>query len=451
MLGSNHHNVSRSVPGRTWPRRRGGLLPLFLVMFGLLLALTALAVDGANLWSAHLEMQNSVDAAALAAAMELADDELLTGLPNVMFAAAAKAHNQAQAFAALNPVCTQPLMLQSNPTQHPQGDIVFGFYDVRSGAGFQPALSQELAEPTLNAVRITGRRTKDRQNPIALWFSGIQGRPVGDVVAQATAMLDRDVIGFRPMGHQTIPLMPLALLSDPTAQQEASWEYQTIRPTWSAASMPYAPIANDQFIFERKQNRFLPVGGTITQGNRIPEMAVRIPLSDAVLQDIEPGEEPNGCWLQIGITQEDGLLRQMGIGLGADDLQGNGGVFLLDDDGFMTVAGREPLVNSPSSVLAKRLMALQEVVDRAEPRIYPLYRKRQSAEGNQPATVLLSGFVAARIIGVAWRSEPYPHLYMLLEPCQLVTATAITDAQMRSVQPGAPIPNAYIGKVRLVP
>lgn len=451
MLGSTIQVVVQAPSGRLHPRRRGGLMPLFLVMIGLLMALIALAVDGANLWSARLEMQSSVDAASLAAAARLADDRLLANLPETMNRVVEYARAEAQTFAAQNPVGAQPLLLDPNPEQHPEGDIVFGFYDPLDGVGFQPAQPQDWVEPTLNAVRVVGQRTRERGNPIPLWFSGFQGRSQGDVAAGATAYLDRDVVGFKPLAEQTIPLMPIALLSDPAAEHEASWEFQTVRPTWTAGDPSSPWPLNDQYVFDHLARRFIRVGVDVDRGNRLPEMEARIPLMGAAYDDVEPRDEPNGCWLIISVVEENGLLRQISLGIGAEDLADLGGELILGEGDWLPLQGQEETPASPAALVRRRWAMLNEVAARGEPRIWPIYRSWQPTEEDQPAIVGVTGFVAARLIGAEVRTSPYAHLYLRLEPCQMTTATAVTDPSRRGAAFGAALPNPYIGKVRLIP
>ena len=66
------------------PRQRRGviiLLTLFLMVF--MISMIALAIDIGYLELAKAQIQDAADAAALAAAAELIDDDALTGVPNM--------------------------------------------------------------------------------------------------------------------------------------------------------------------------------------------------------------------------------------------------------------------------------------------------------------------------------------------------------------------------------
>src|SRR4051794_27815142 len=85
-------------------RRRGSLTPFLLVAFTVLLALFALAVNHARLWTVRAELQTAADAAALAAVQVLVDDDLLRGNPQYLPALLDRSRAAAQQFAQLNGV-----------------------------------------------------------------------------------------------------------------------------------------------------------------------------------------------------------------------------------------------------------------------------------------------------------------------------------------------------------
>lgn len=60
-------------------RRRGAAAPLVAVSSTLLVGMAALTIDGGMLYRARTELQASADAAALAAALELASPDRLRG------------------------------------------------------------------------------------------------------------------------------------------------------------------------------------------------------------------------------------------------------------------------------------------------------------------------------------------------------------------------------------
>ena len=426
--------------------RHGGVSPFVIVSIGVFVAALALAVDSATMWHARVEMRNGADAATLAAAGALVDDELLTQRPSAMAAVADRARQQALAYGLANPVLGQPLELDPNVAQNPLGDIVFGFMDSPHG-DFQSAT--DLTDLHINTVRIIARRTRARGNPAGMLIARFFRMNAADVIATATAMLDRDVIGFRPHGNKPLPIAPLAILGDPSLSNDDAWEGQVVKPLLGREGG-----GTDAFVFDRAKHTFIPVGGQITVGDGIPEMHVHIPLSG------EPsvGEEPNGCFVQIGDANWDALCRQITLGVTSADLAEFDGQFSLGWDNRMYLPGHflAPGINDQHlGTLLNRLKTLQIG---GEPRIWPLYGMAQNSTQDGLGIAVVQGFVAARLvsaeIGTAGegteRDPKRRELSLILQPCMIATGTAITDAGRRHANPGVDIHNPYICKVRLV-
>src|SRR5262249_36167555 len=203
---------------RQQDRRRGSITPFVLVALLALLAALALAVAYCFLWQTRVEMQNGADAAALAAAAVLADDDTLRHDPALMQALLARARAEAVRFAAFNRVQGSPLDLQAGPDNAADGDLLFGVIDPPRSRQFLATGS--LSDPAItfleqvNTVRIRAQRTRARGNAARTLLGAAALLPYADVVAEAAAMLDRDVIGFRAVGGRPLPLVPTALLSD---------------------------------------------------------------------------------------------------------------------------------------------------------------------------------------------------------------------------------------------
>lgn len=425
-------------------RRRGGISPLLILSIGVLFGLVALAVDTANLWQARLELRNSVDAAAMAAAHAWADDRLLAPTPTTVARVAATARRVAIDYGRNNPVLGQPLHLRDNPENAADGDIVFGFIDEPLGRRFQAA--KRVDSPFINAVRIVGRRTRARGNPAGMYFGRLLGLPSADVVTSATAMLDRYVIGFRPIGRQPIPLAPIALLSDPTLSHPNSWESEVLKPVVPGDAQ------RDRFRFDQDKQRFFE-STDWSAGDGIPEMHVYFSPPDGSSSDGSGGF--NGCFLFIGGGWDD-LTRQIASGIGAEDLVDSDGQILLGADNrcyFHGTASLPPIDDPRTQAVWAAVQALQVS---ARPVVWPLFRSIASGRGNGVAEI--SGFVAARLVRAEWMARSDDHdgtadgrlvLSLTLQPCQLVTATAVTDNRRR-VGNGVDLYNRYICRIRLV-
>jgi hypothetical protein len=383
-------------------------MPLLLPLLALLLSLVALAVDSAHLWQARQELQSCADAAALAAVQGLVHDGLLCPAPGRMAELVAAARGHAQHLARLNPSAGHPLELQANELQDPLGDIVFGFFEPATGQ-FLPARPEEIDWPMLNAVRVMARRSQERGNAVPLFFGAWIRRAGADVAGEALAILDRDIVGLRAVPRTTIPMMPLALLSDPAAKEELSWEVQI------------------------EQHLCLP-------HRELPRMLVHLPL------DADEGNKSNGFWLRLGTAELAGWVRQIHFGLSATDLQAWDGALVPPENGTLSVPAEPFLPASSRAELRDLHQALLTLSLSEQPRIWPLYAQVGKGEDGGLA-VGLSRFVAAKLEALELHLSER-QLTLVLRPCQIVTTTALARSQAEPADSFTP--NPYIAKARLV-
>jgi dsDNA-binding SOS-regulon protein len=256
--------------------RRGAAWPLLLACLGLVMAASALAVDAALLWQARQELQVAADASALGAMLELADDQLLRQLPGGMKQATDRAAEISVILAQQHHVLGAPLRLE--PFDSPEKDFTLGFME-DPALPLQPVV-EDYDNPNINALMITARRTRERGTPVGLFFTRLFRLSSANVAASATAMLERRVVGFRPAGDIRIPLMPIGILSDPTALEERSWEAQIDKPLSIRA-------VRDQWIFDKTNQAWSTTDDAQQRGDGLPEMEVTIPLEGLL-------EEANG-------------------------------------------------------------------------------------------------------------------------------------------------------------
>ena len=188
---------------RNWncpPSRRRGIATLWLVMvLPLMLLLIGLAVDGGNLWFERAKLENSLEAAALAAVKEWPSPYEAAGRPSAIDAGLA--------FAAANTVAGKSAALG------PDGSNFFVFGRVRP-------VGQELVFSINDYDNTDGRKpavhVMAEFNIASHW-----GMPGGySVLARTTAILDVDgprlvrVDAFEP-GGLTPPASPPAVTQGP--------------------------------------------------------------------------------------------------------------------------------------------------------------------------------------------------------------------------------------------
>jgi hypothetical protein len=409
--------------------RRPGAVVAWLpfAMLGLLAAF-AFAVNNGRLATIRIEMQGTADAAALAAAETLVGDDLLRGDPKALPQLLLTSSSQATLFAGLNLVKGKPFALQPNPTNLADGDIIFGTLDRPRGTPF--VLAANVQDPTntalaeINTVQVKARLTRQRGNAPNMVFAPFIGLSSANVRTVAAAMLDRDVIGFRPLGQQPLKLAPFALFSDPTGSDPKSWQ-----------NLIEEKNGPDAYRYDAALQTFVQD----SQGDGLREFAAVMAL------DASQAASANVSLLFIGFDDASGAGQQLTAGITPDRLASLGGQLVLDrQDNHLTMTGRGVGPAANSTALTAIQQGLQQLRQTAQPRIWPLYCG--FSDSNQP---VLCGFVAARVVTVAGVDPNEPVFRFTLQPTMISTATAVTDANQRGVG-GVTVVNPYICKVRLV-
>lgn len=150
---------------RAYLKRQEGIATVLIagLMLFLVLFIFVIAIDFAYIYTVRGEMKNAADAAALAAAGTIT---------NVATPDLSAARQAAKAVASKNPAGGTPVTLIDN-------DIEFGFWN---GTVF---IANETGP--INAVKVTARRTKERGNPVGLFFGQTAGWPTMDVQQVAIA------------------------------------------------------------------------------------------------------------------------------------------------------------------------------------------------------------------------------------------------------------------------
>jgi hypothetical protein len=387
------------------------------------------------------ELEVAEEAAVLAVANHLVDDFLLTEDPQRQQVVEKRALEAGRSLAALHHVGRHPLFLKENPANETNGDLILGTLIHPFSREFAASAvgRPELYHPNRNAVR-----------------AAVQRRGVG---ASVTAFVDRDVIGFKIAGAMTvvkngpsaIPVAPLALLTDPAPyprpeewaeRDRASWEYRIL------ARKGLENNGQDFYRLDPKTGR--PEPGS----DNVPEIRITL-LAGADENDPSAGGErhrANGRLVGVGVNQVRRAIRQFLQGITAPDLLPRGGKLLLGEgQGLTRNANRLllPRLEPSTADLPVLAQALTDIL--GQPRVWMLYSEA-SEEGPTPALNVV-GFVAARVMQVETSSSDgkggVRRLSFILQPCMLVTATAVTDFRRRDLGPRT-LFNPYVCKVRLV-
>lgn len=139
---------------------RGSVLVFFAASLLLFVALSAAVIDLGYLFGIHGKLQATTDAAALAGASQLGDEDAV------------------KAAAVSYAVKNMPTAQNGNVVSAPDAEIGYWHFTDRT---FTPGGSPG------NAVRVTGRRTAENSNGVGLFFAQVFGFNEGDVATQSVA------------------------------------------------------------------------------------------------------------------------------------------------------------------------------------------------------------------------------------------------------------------------
>jgi len=154
---------------------RRGLANIWFAIIGVVLVgFLGLSVDVGYVYVVGIQLKNAADAAALAACLQVRSDQTAARLAAVSIASA-------------NQAAGEPVELDLNPGNNPDGDIVIGVYD-RSTRVFTPTVE------TPRAVKVVARRTADSPGgKVPLFFGSLFGISGVDLWRYAIAVTEGGV------------------------------------------------------------------------------------------------------------------------------------------------------------------------------------------------------------------------------------------------------------------
>jgi Flp pilus assembly protein TadG len=193
--------------------RRGNVIVLTAFFMTVMVAFVALGVDLGFLQNARVELQTSADSSAMAAAAELTyyDESLMTqeALPQVIADYLDSARDRAVQYAALNEVCQSAPVVDPNTSNSHSGDVVIGY--LAHGSDPQGQLDTTDSQK-YNAVQIRVRRVSSQNGEVPMFFGKTLGLSSVATEAIATAVIEKNVKGFRtPDDNETINVLPIAI------------------------------------------------------------------------------------------------------------------------------------------------------------------------------------------------------------------------------------------------
>lgn len=375
------------------PRRRGFLTPAIVVALVAVMLCAALVLDRYWVGAASCEMNAAADASARAAARTLVTDDLLR-TDTRLEQRRSDARRKAVSIAGMNYVAGRPMELSPNAND---GDVLFGTRVFNQQAGESRFIQVEGEART---VRVSTKRMKSRNNPIARFFNGFSKKADVDLVKSCEVTADNRLVGVRPLDGLAAPMLPLAILKADAAGLR--------KDVWDAAIK--ARRGGDEYGWNSETGR-------ITKGgDGIPEIVLN------TKKERGDGAEPTVQLVDLGNgLSPAGINRQIREGLAAEDLKRWEGELRLQTG--VELKSRARFDQSIASTLKATA---------GEPRICLLYEPRNAAAGSAAGStgdgdgrVLATRFVAARVMSVTAGEEGSQRI--VLQPCVLVTPTAVTD------------------------
>jgi Flp pilus assembly protein TadG len=186
--------------------RKGAITILAAILSIVLIGMVAFSVDVGYILTAKEEMQRTADSAALAACWDYGKNLSSGNSSSVSLAAARQA---AANYASENQVTNDPMSLDANAANSPDGDIVFGYISdfKNSQSAFQTSTTGAY-----NAVRVRVRKNSSINGEVPYFFARVFGLEGQTLESEATAGMVRDVQGFQiPSNGENVDLLPYAL------------------------------------------------------------------------------------------------------------------------------------------------------------------------------------------------------------------------------------------------
>jgi len=348
-------------------QRRGSVLVLATILMIGLFGVLALAVDLGYLMVARTELQRTADAAAIAGAWDLIDENALAGCVDPSYTAES-ARGTAGQYAALNRVLTQSPSLA-------QEDVTVGYVpDPFSG-------STELTVDVnnrVNAVQVNVRRAEGQNGVVPLFFARIFGIDQATSQAQASAVLLANFGGFSaPTSGQNLGILPFALDRD----------------TWEALLQH---VGGDDWTWDEEQ-------GSVTSG---PDGILEVNLFPQ-----GTGSPGNRGTVDIGSNNNStaDIARQILEGISAEDLEYHGGSLEFDENA-------ELHLNGDTGISAGVKDELEQI--KGESRIIPIFSQVVGPGNNADYTIVQ--FAGIRIMEVKLTGK-MSRKRVIIQPANVVT------------------------------
>jgi hypothetical protein len=338
-----------------------------------LLAFAAFAVDVGYILLCRAQLQNSADAAAMAGAWALLNEDRLEG-DVAMWTVEANARVEAAKYAFDNTVASDNPTVNLNSDNAPTGDIVFG--RLNADGSVDPAVSPE----DYNAVFVRVERSNDKNGEVSLFFSRIFGRDTTKVWAEATAYFQDGIDGFESDNQNPLTsLLPFTMHIDDWLELEAG-------------------NGDDNWTYDEDTGEVESGGDDVQETKLFPETAEGNHITPGNFGTVDIGHDGNSAA---------DLSRQITDGISADDLDYIGGDLQAGDS-----------LSGDTGLSAGIKEELESII--GQERTIPLY---DTVAGNGETTQFhIVGFAGIRIVEVNLTGQ---NKYLTIQPAVVVDGSSI--------------------------
>ncbi|MGC9326093.1 MAG: pilus assembly protein TadG-related protein [Candidatus Hinthialibacter sp.] len=366
----------------------GAVLVLVAVCLTLFMLFLALTVDFGLMIQKKGQLQNVADAAALAAAQELVDEDLLTSQGN-QDDDIISARNYAELYAASN---IADFDVDRNSENIESGGVLVGYIDDPMNMS-SPLRTTDVSN--YNSVKVTASMTNEINGPLQLFFGGVTGLNNIEMNASSVATIENRILGFKLNEGETLAMLPFAIYED-------SW--------------------NDAFdgVSDFDQYSINADSGMVSSGSDgVPEFVFAPWFPNQGI----PGYDGNGRTLFLTDSPTiDALKNQIYNGVTQSDLESSNvnGLMLQDDgSGQMNkwIPGEQWMHSSWNT-------ALNNI--KGKTRIVALFNDIADGFGSQES-YKISGFQAVKVCEAIWPNKQKQRR-VYLQPAQMISSHAVVHS-----------------------
>jgi Flp pilus assembly protein TadG len=385
------HDLFRRA--RRHPRGVAAVLVAFLLP--LFVGFVALSADTAVIATARSQLSTAADAAALAAAQQLASARRVS-LPTDLTPEYTAGSTKATAFAAANSVLGQPVVVTGNPSNASGvGDVSFGYVNPSvSGSSFT---TNSAYTSLFNSAQVTAQRSASHTGVVPTFFSSLMGFHGTTVTVTSTATAQPyQIKGFQTYNSLNANLLPIVL-------DNVTYNLMITND----------PSMTDQYGYD-------PTTNTVTNGAD--------GIHESKLYPVASGSPGNWGTINVGVSNNSTSVLSAQIEYGITPAQlatYPGGVIQLDQ----TLTPPSITFSGNPGISAGIKSALDSII--GKPVTIPIY-DTNGGNGNN-AWYRVIAFAGVRILSVNFQGNPK---YVIVQPALVTDQTAIAGSASSWTQGG---------------